>query len=285
MTDIEDVPPGVDVTVPSPARMYDYFLGGTENYEVDRKAAEVVREKMPEVEDAAWANRGFLQRSVRWLAEQGVRQFIDIGAGLPTKNNTHEAAQAVAPDARVLYADNDPLVTVHANVLLEGTSGTAFVTADFRDVEGLLGHPDTVATIDFTEPVALLAVAMTHFVPDEDDPWGLLQRYMDRLVPGSYLVLSAITGDRQADGAVGTIRTVYSKSSAGVNMRTRTEIERYFAGLEIVPPYAGAAPRLGYAGDWGADDIDAADSDGSRWSYCAVAKKTESKQTVATQTP
>ena len=284
MSDSEQAPPGVDITVPSPARMYDYFLGGTDNYEVDRKAAEVVRERMPEVEDAAWANRGFLQRSTAWLAEQGVRQFIDIGAGLPTRNNTHEAAQGVAPDARVLYVDNDPLVKVHANALLDGTSGTAFVTADFRDMEGLLGHPDTLATIDFAEPVALLAVAMTHFVPDEDDPWGLIQRYMDRLAPGSYLVLSAITGDRQADGAVGTIRSVYSKSSAGVHMRTRAEIERYFTGLEIVPPYEGAEPRLCYAGDWGADDPDAADSDGSRWSYCAVAKKTGAQHTGAKKT-
>ncbi|MGP4026365.1 SAM-dependent methyltransferase [Actinomadura sp. 3N407] len=275
MSDIEQAPPGVDITVPSPARMYDYILGGTANYEVDRKAAEAVRAQMPELEDAAWANRGFLQRSVRWIAERGVRQFIDIGAGLPTMNNTHDAAQAVAPDARILYADNDPLVKMHANELLAGSSGTAFITADFRDPEGLLGHGDTLATIDFAEPVALLAVALTHFVPDEDDPWGLIRRYMDRLAPGSYLALSSLTSDRQVDQAVGNLREVYSRASANAHPRTRSEIERFFTGLEIVPPYDGAEADLTYVGVWGAEDPDAADSDGSRWGYCAVARKTE----------
>ncbi|GAA4238403.1 SAM-dependent methyltransferase [Actinomadura meridiana] len=274
MSGIEQVPPGVDITVPSPARMYDYFLGGTENFEVDRVAAEKVRQSMPEAEDAAWANRGFLQRAVRWLAQQGVRQFIDIGAGLPTRNNTHDAAQTVEPDARVLYIDNDPLVHVHAHKLLAGVTGTAFITADFRDPEHILGHPETRAAIDFDQPVALLIVALTHFVPDEDDPWGLIRRYMDRLVPGSYLALAAGTHDRHAERAVSGLKEVYSRSSASVHTRSREEIERYFDGLEIVPPYEGAPPTVVYAGEWGAEDPDEADSDGSRWSYCAVARKT-----------
>ena len=152
MSEIEQAPPGVDITIPSPARMYDYYLGGTDNYEVDRKAAEAIREKMPELEDAAWANRGSLQRSVRWLAEHGVRQFLDIGAGLPTMNNTHDAAQAVAPDAKVVYVDNDPIVQIHANALLEGVTGTAFITADFRDIDGVLGHEDTWRRSTSTSP-------------------------------------------------------------------------------------------------------------------------------------
>ncbi|RFS82192.1 hypothetical protein D0T12_28555 [Actinomadura spongiicola] len=273
MSEIEQAPPGVDTTVPSAARLYDYYLGGTDNYEVDRKAAEMIRAKMPELEDAAWANRGFLQRSVRWLAEQGIRQFIDIGAGLPTRNNTHEAAQAVAPDARVLYADNDPMVRVHADSLLAGSAGTAFITADFRDPEGLLGHPTTRATIDFAEPVALLVVALTHFVPAEDDPWGIVRRYMAELVPGSYLVLSAGTGDRQSPQAIAAIEGVYANASAKAHLRNRAEIARFFEGLEIVPPYEGAAAELAFVGEWGAEDPDAADSDGSRWGYCAVARR------------
>ncbi|MEO3828229.1 SAM-dependent methyltransferase [Actinomadura sp. B10D3] len=274
MSGTEKAPPGVDTTVPSPARMYDYILGGTENYEVDRKAAEAVRTNMPDLEDAAWANRGFLQRSVRWLAEQGIRQFVDIGAGLPTRNNTHEAAQAVAPDTRVLYADNDPMVAAHAKDLLAGSSGTAFITADFRDPDGLLGHEEALALIDFTKPVALLLVAVTHFVPDEDDPWGAVQKYMSRLVPGSYLALSSITSERQPDRAVDTVEEVYSRSSSGaVRVRARADIERFFTGLEIVPPYEGGPARLAYVGQWGAEDPDAADSDGSRWGYCAVARK------------
>jgi O-methyltransferase involved in polyketide biosynthesis len=272
---IEKAPPGVDITTPSPARMYDYILGGTENYEIDRKAAEAVRANMPDLEDAAWANRGFLQRSVRWLAEQGIRQFVDVGAGLPTRNNTHDAAQAVAADARILYADNDAMVAAHAKSLLAGSTGTAFIKADFRDPDGLLGHEEALALIDFTRPVALLVVALTHFVPDEDDPWGVVRRYMDRLVPGSYLVLSSITKERQPDKAVDTVEEVYSTSSSGgVRVRTREEIERFFTGLEIVPPYEGAAAELAYVGEWGAEDPDAADSDGSRWGYCAVARKT-----------
>ncbi|WUH99718.1 SAM-dependent methyltransferase [Spirillospora sp. NBC_00431] len=273
MSDIEQVPPGVDVTVPSAARMYDHFLGGTDNYEVDRKAAEVIRARMPEIEDAAWANRGFLQRSVRWMAEQGIRQFIDIGAGLPTRNNTHEAAQAVAPDARVLYVDNDPMVRVHADTLLAGSSGTAFITGDFLDPDGVLGHPETRKMIDFTRPVALLLVALTHFVPDEADPWGLVRRYMGELAPGSYLALSAITGDRQAPETVETIERVYARSSSSANIRSREQIERFFEGLEIVPPYEGAAAELAYVGEWGAEDPEAADSDGSRWGYCGVARR------------
>jgi O-methyltransferase involved in polyketide biosynthesis len=274
VSDIEQAPPGVDITVPSPARMYDYYLGGTDNFEVDRAAADKVKANMPEAGDAAWANRGFLQRSVRWLADHGIRQFIDLGAGLPTMNNTHDAAQDVAPDARVLYVDNDPIVAVHANKLLTDSSGTAFVTADFREPDALFDHEVTRKVIDLDQPVGLLLVAMVHFVPDEDDPYGLIRGYMDRLAPGSYLALSAGTNDRQADRAVGTIRDVYATSTAAVHMRTREEVTRFFDGLEIVPPHGKAGREVAYIGEWGAEDPDAADSDGSRWAYCGVARKT-----------
>ncbi|TDC55793.1 hypothetical protein E1281_10725 [Actinomadura sp. KC345] len=275
MSDMEEAPPGVDITVPSPARLYDYYLGGTDNYEVDRQAAESIRAQMPELEDAAWANRGFLQRSTRWLAEQGIRQFIDIGAGLPTMNNTHDAAQAVAPDARVVYVDNDPIVRVHANTLLEGSSGTAFITAELRDLDGVLGHEETLATLDLGEPVGLLLMAVTHFLSDEEDPWGLVRRYMSRLAPGSYLAMSAATPDRHAEGAVDAINDVYARSTSNAYMRSRPDVERFFDGMEIVPPWKGAAPKVCYIGEWGAEDPDAADSDGSRWAYCAVARRAE----------
>ncbi|CNE46972.1 S-adenosyl methyltransferase [Mycobacterium tuberculosis] len=274
MSGIEEAPPGVDITVPSPARMYDHILGGSANYEVDREAVKKVRAHMPDLEDAAWANRGFLQRSVRWLAERGIRQFIDIGAGLPTGNNTHDSVQKVAPDARVLYADNDPLVEIHAKALLEGVAGTAFITADFRDPEGLLGHEETRAMIDFTEPVGLLLVTVTHFVSDDDDPWGLIRRYVSRIVPGSYVALSAISSDRQVSEELDQVTEVYARSSSqGAYPRPRAEIERFFDGLEIVPPYPGAPAEVCHLGVWGADDPDAADSDGSRLGYCAVARK------------
>ncbi|MFA1541427.1 SAM-dependent methyltransferase [Actinomadura monticuli] len=276
MSDIEQAPPGVDSTVPSPARMYDYILGGKANFEVDREAVKTVRAHMPDLEDAAWANRGFLQRSVAWLADQGIRQFIDIGAGLPTGNNTHDAVQKVAPDARVLYVDNDPLVEIHAKALLEGVEGTAFITADFRDPEGLLGHEETQAMIDFTRPVALLMVTVTHFVSDEDDPWGLVQRYVSRVAPGSYVALSAISSDRQVSEELGQVTAVYARSSSGgAYPRPRADIERFFTGLEIVPPYPGAPAEVCHLGVWGAEDPDEADSDGSRLGYAAVARKPE----------
>ncbi|NKZ03490.1 SAM-dependent methyltransferase [Actinomadura latina] len=276
MSDIEQAPPGVDATVPSPARMYDYILGGSANYTVDREAVEKVRAHMPDLEDAAWANRGFLQRSVRWLAEHGIRQFIDIGAGLPTGNNTHDAVQKIAPDARILYADNDPLVEIHAKSLLEGVPGTASITADFRDPDALLGHEKTREMIDFTQPVALLLVTVTHFVSDEDDPWGLIQRYVSRLVPGSYVALSAISSDRQVSEELDEVTAVYAKSSSqGAYPRSRAEIERFLTGLELVPPYEGAPAELCHLGVWGADDPDAANSDGSRLGYAAVARKPE----------
>ena len=274
MSNTEQAPPGVDIGRPSVARMYDYFLGGTDNFEVDRVAGERVRQDMPEATDAVWANRGFLQRSVRWLAQHGIRQFIDMGAGLPTMNNTHDAAQAVAPDARVLYADNDPMVRVHANKLLEGSSGTAFITADFRDPDSLFGNAAAREAIDFSEPVGLLVVALTHFIPAEDDPAGLIRQYMDRLAPGSYLGLSAATSDRQGDRVLETLEEEYSKSSASVHLKTYAEVERFFDGLELVEPYEGAGRKLAYIGEWGAEDPDEADSDGSRWAYCGVARKT-----------
>jgi hypothetical protein len=256
--------------------MYDYILGGSANYPVDREAVQKVRAHMPDLDDAAWANRGFLQRSVRWLAQQGVRQFIDIGAGLPTGNNTHDAVQAVAPEARVLYVDNDPLVEIHAKALLEGVAGTAYIRADFRGPDGLLGHEETRAMIDFTQPVALLLVTVTHFVSDEDDPWGLVRRYVGGLAPGSYLALSAISSDRQVSEELGEVTAVYARSSSGgAYPRTRAEIARFFDGLDIVPPYKGAAAEVSHIGVWGAEDPDAADSDGSRLGYCAVARKPE----------
>jgi O-methyltransferase involved in polyketide biosynthesis len=279
LNEIERVPPGVDVTVPAPARLYDYYLGGKDNFAVDRTAAEVIRRQMPELADAAWANRGFLQRATRWLAEErGIRQFIDIGAGLPTQNNTHQVAQAVAPDSRVVYVDNDPMVLTHARALLakdesEGTGKTAVITADFRDPDAVLGHQEMRATIDFSEPTALLLVALTHFVSEEEDPWGLVARYMRELAPGSHLALSAVTGDRQSPKAIAAIEAVYANSTVRVHLRSRADIARFFAGLEIVPPYPGAEPTVTYLGEWGADDHEAADSDGSRWGYCAVARR------------
>jgi len=274
MTEPERVPPGVDPARPSPARLYDYYLGGTDNFPADREAAETIRARMPELADAAWANRGFHQRAAVWLASsRGIRQFLDIGSGLPTQNNTHQAVQKVAPDARVVYVDNDPLVRVHASALLTGEGSTRVITADLRDPDGVLHHPQTRELIDFGEPVGLLMTAVVHFVADGSNPRGLVARYMSELAPGSYLALTHITADQKPPAAVEAILDIYANATEQIYMRTRSEVERFFDGLELVPPYEGAPAALTYVGEWGAEDPKLADSDGSRWCYGAVARR------------
>ena len=274
MSEAERVPPGVDASRPSPARMYDRYLGGTANFQADRDAVDRILDLVPEMRDAAWANRGFLQRVVRWMAERGIRQFIDLGAGLPTQRCTHEVAREILPDARVLYTDNDPGVIAHGHQILAGVPGTAVIEADFRQPGDLLEHPETRRLIGFAAPVGLLIAAVTQFIPDADDPWSLVARYVDALTPGSYLALSAPTADRMAARKIDRILDVYATSTVPLTTaRTRAEIERFFTGLEMVPPYEGADPALTSAGLWDCEDPEAAESDGSRSFYVAVARK------------
>src|SRR5579875_1235637 len=273
MNDGEPVPPGVDPAVPSPARLYDYYLGGTHNYPADREAAERIRAVGPELTDGAWANRGFHQRAARWIAERGVRQFIDIGSGLPTVGNTHEVVQKIIPDARVVYVDNDPVVLAHATELLAGNPTATLILADLRDPDAILGNRELRELIDFTQPAGLLMTAVVNFVPDASDPWGLVRRYMDALAPGSYLALSHWTNEKVPPGSVQRVEEVYSRSTQPICFRSKAEIARFFDGLEIVPPYDGAGPVVTHVGLWGAEDAGLADSDGSRWSYCAVARR------------
>ena len=273
MTETNQVPPGVDASKPSPARMYDRYLGGTANFQADRDAVDRILELVPEIRDAAWANRGFLQRAVSWMAERGIRQFIDLGAGLPTQRCTHEVARTIRPDARVVYTDIDPSVIAHGREILAGVPGTAVIEADFRRPDDLLEHPEVLQLIDFAEPAGLLIVALTQFIPDSDDPWALVARYMDALAPGSYLALSAPTADHMVTRKVDRILDVYATSTIPSNTpRTRAEIERFFAGLAVVPPYPGAEPALTSAGLWDCEDPEVAESDGSRSFYVAVAR-------------
>lgn len=274
MTEAERVPPGIDPTRPSPARLYDYYLGGSDNFPADREAAETIRARMPELADAAWANRGFHQRAAVWMAaSRRIGQFIDIGSGLPTQNNTHQAVQKAAPDARVVYVDHDPLVRVHASALLTGEGSTRVITADLRDPDGVLSHPQTRELIDFGQPVGLLMTAVVHFVGDRSDPWGLVARYVAALAPGSYLAFSHVTADQKPPAAVRAILDIYAGATERIYMRTRREVERFFDGLELVPPYEGAPAAVTYVGEWGAEDPALADSDGSRWCYGGVARR------------
>jgi hypothetical protein len=267
------VPPGVDPARPSLARLYDYFLGGTANFPVDRAAAEKLKAAAPEVVDGMWANRGFHGRAAVWMAGQGIGQFIDIGSGLPTQNNTHQAVHKVAPGARVVYVDNDPMVAAHADALLTADGTTTVVTADIRDPDALLAHPGLNKLIDFAEPAGVLMTAVMHFVPDEADPWGMVGRYMAAVAPGSYLALSHGTYEHLPPQKVQAGMDLLAQAVEDAYPRPRAQVERFFAGLELVEPYPGAGPAVTYVGLWGAEDLAAADSDGSRGFYCGVARR------------
>lgn len=274
MNDTEHAPLGAEPAKPSPARMYDYYLGGTANFQVDRDAVDRIMEFVPEIRDAAWANRGFLQRAVLWMARRGIRQFIDLGAGMPTQRCTHEVAREVVPQARVVYSDNDPGVIAHGNQILAGVADVAIVEADFRQPEQLLSHPLTARLINFQEPVGLLIVAVTQFISDADDPWKLVTQYLDALAPGSYLALSAPTGEHMVNRKLDRILAVYATSTVPVvTARTKAAISRFFDKLEIVAPYKGAQPELVSTGLWDCEDPETAESDGSHSFYAAVARK------------
>lgn len=229
----------IDTSRPHPARMYDYYLGGRDNYEVDRDAAQRVIDLFPDIIPTTRSNRRFMQRAVRYLAEQGIRQIIDVGTGIPTSPNTHEVAHSVSPDVRVAYVDNDPIVATHAGAHLLGTGNTGFFLADLRDPASVFGHPTLGELIDFDQPVALMLVAVLHFVTDKEDPAGLAAAYRDALPPGSYLVLSHATSDFHVhDVGLDEAKDVYrdSRATATVTTRTHEEIQGYFGDMEMIDP-------------------------------------------------
>ncbi|GAB2628453.1 SAM-dependent methyltransferase [Streptomyces capparidis] len=228
-----------------PARVYDCFLGGKDHFAVDREVARQTLEVIPYAPTMARENRGFLARAVRHLAaDAGVRQFLDIGTGLPTSPNVHEIAQRAAPDSRVVYVDNDPLVLVHARALFTSTpqGRTAYIDADLRAPGTILDAPELRDTLDLSRPVALSLVAILHFVPDEDDAHGIVRQLVDALPSGSFLVLSHATGDLAGERmrrAVG----VYHRSGMHTQLRSRAEVERFFTGLDLVEPGVAVAHR------------------------------------------
>ncbi|MFI6229478.1 SAM-dependent methyltransferase [Micromonospora echinospora] len=228
---------GIDTSVPTAAGMYDYYLGGRDNFAADRRAANKVLAAAPEVILMARENRGFIQRAVRFLArEAGIRQFLDIGSGLPTQGNVHEIAQAEAPDARVVYVDNDPKVLARSR-LLKTTEAktTSVITADLRDPDAILNHPETRALIDFDQPMAILLVAVLHFIDDETDPYAIVARLRDAMAPGSYLVVNHATADPRPDNAGGA-KEVYKNTRYPATHRSREQIERFFDGVRLLDP-------------------------------------------------
>jgi hypothetical protein len=225
----------IDTSKPHPARMYDYFLGGKDHYEVDQAAAEEFMRRAPEVREGVLANRRFMRRAVEHVvAEGGIRQILDIGTGLPTEPNVHQIARAVAPDTRVVYVDNDPIVSTHSMALLDEPD-TAVVLADLRDPRAILDHPEVRRLIDFDQPLALLLVAVVHFVSDTEDPDGILATLRDALPAGSYLVLSHATGDVHEDHREDAA-AVYDKASATMNLRPHARVLDLFGDFPLIEP-------------------------------------------------
>ncbi|MHA6764988.1 SAM-dependent methyltransferase [Streptacidiphilus sp. PAMC 29251] len=236
-------PVAIDTSVAHPARMYDFYLGGKDNFPADREAAERIIATGATVQEGARTNRAFLGRAVRYLSQQGITQFLDIGTGIPSAGNTHEVAQSINPAAKVVYVDNDPIVLTHARALMagHGKGATTVVQADLRDPAALLANQRVRAALDFDRPIALMLVSVLHFITEDEGPDGILKTLGDALPAGSHLVISHGTGDgiveqqRQAglDHAVDVYRT---SSTAALTLRPKARIIDFFDGFELVPP-------------------------------------------------
>jgi len=237
---------GLDTGVAHPARRYNYWLGGKDNFAADRESGDLLAKAYPAARIAARANRAFLQRAVRFLAaEAGIRQFLDIGTGLPTADNTHEVAQRVAPESRIVYVDNDPMVMAHARALLTSTpeGRTCYLEEDLRNPERILSHPDLLATLDLDRPVALMLIATVHFLPDQAGAREILRTLLTALPPGSYLAMSCATKEfltpEVAAGWDESLRT----GRSDVHPRDRAEFGEFYAGLDLVEPGIVAISR------------------------------------------
>ncbi|HLU56744.1 MAG TPA: SAM-dependent methyltransferase [Pseudonocardia sp.] len=264
--------PEIDTTVPHGARTYDYWLGGKDNYAADRALGDQIRQRIPTISAMALANRAFLTRAVRYLArDAGIRQFLDIGTGIPTAPNVHQVAQAVNPAARVVYVDNDPIVLAHARALMTSTpeGRTSFLLGDFTDPDAILASPQLRETLDLGEPVGLLLVAMLmYFDPAEgEDPYPVVETLVDALPAGSHVAISHPTADFAPD-AMADAQAVIRQSGITFVARDHAEVTRFFAGLELVDP--GVVPVLG----WRPDEQDTgAIDEKSAYYWAGVAKK------------
>ncbi|MCT9077452.1 SAM-dependent methyltransferase [Streptomyces fulvoviolaceus] len=228
----------IDTSRPHSARMYDYYLGGKDHFEVDQQAAGKVADVFPAIFVCAGENRAFMHRATRILArEHGIRQWLDIGTGIPTEPNLHQVAQAVVPEARVVYADNDPLVLKYAERLMRSTpeGRTTYIQADFTEPEAILGAPELHEALDLTQPVALSLNALLHFVPDDLDPYGIVARLLDALPSGSALALSHCTPDFDPV-TWQTLCDIYIATGTRVQVRSREEVGRFFEGLDLLEP-------------------------------------------------
>jgi hypothetical protein len=236
--DVPDAPRGLDTSVAHPARVYDYWLGGKDNFAADRAAAQAAMAANPLIVPGVRANRAFLVRAVRFLAGEGIRQFLDIGTGLPSANNTHEVAQAVAPESRIAYVDNDPIVLRHAEALLTSSprGATTYIQADVRDPESIMAN--AAELLDFGKPVAVLLLAILQNIADSDDPYQIVARLMRSVVPGSWLVLSHPASDVHPElmAEMASSLNTRQRQTEQVWFRTSDDVGRLFHGLELIEP-------------------------------------------------
>jgi hypothetical protein len=251
-----ELPQDINTDVAHPARVYDYWLGGKDNFPADRALAEHITEAIPTMRTMAAANRAFLSRAVRYLADEaGIRQFLDIGTGIPTSPNVHEVAQAVTPDSRVVYVDNDPIVLAHARALLtsEEAGETSFIGADLRQPKSILDHPTLTSTLDLTQPVAVMLVAVLMYFRDTDNPnpFEMVATLLEAMPPGSYLAITHPTADFNAEAMGGAVAAA-ERSGVTLVPRNQAETEEFFAGLDVVDP--GVTPVLSWRPDKPPDD-------------------------------
>ena len=240
-------PAGLDLTVPSAARMYDYYLGGAHNFAVDRDLANQVLRLIPDGRSNAKANRAFLHRAVRYLVGQGIRQFIDLGSGIPTVGNVHETAQTLAPETRVLYVDHDPIAVTHSELILADNPTTAVLHADLRRPADILNSGQLARLIDLSQPVAVLMVAVLHFIPEKDQPHAAIQAFHDAVAPGSYLTLSHVSGHGRAQTA-DEAADLYRSAADTLTLRGRDQVRDLLTGWELVAPGVVWAPE--WHPDW-----------------------------------
>jgi SAM-dependent methyltransferase len=238
-------PPGIDLSVPSVSRMYDYYLGGSHNFEADREAARKAMAAFPGIPKIAQANRAFMRRAVRYAVERGVTQFLDIGSGIPTHGNVHEVAQAASDEARVAYVDSDPVAVAHSRAVLAGNGRAGIAAADFLDPPGILGSEPVRRMLDLDRPVALLLVALLHFLDDEDKPHAALAELRDALAPGSLLVVThaSTEGGPNTPQQGRAVSEIYRSSGANLVMRSGPEVARFFEGFDLVEPGLVSMPN------------------------------------------
>lgn len=258
------IPPGVDTKRANPARVYDYLLGGSHNFLADQDAARAISAVEPGIASFARANRAFLGRAVRFLASEGIRQFLDIGSGIPTEGNVHQVAGETAPGSRVVYADIDPVAVAHSDAILAGDPDATIIHADLREPSTILGNEELRRLLDLGRPVALLLVFVLHFLGDEDRPHDMVAQLRDALAPGSYLVLSHGTSDGM-DEAARAMKKMYNRTvSTAIHPRPYAEVLRFFDGFELVEPGLVPVPRWRPAAD--------GTPDGFWGSYAGVAR-------------